>query len=180
MNALMLPLTFVVLASTEDDGSGKGVAAKAGKAILNGLKKPVVYSALLGLITALLGLNLPAILEATFTELGKTAAGLGLFSIGMTLFFTKPSFSKAVWVNVLCKNILVPLSVFAILVMLKESTDLTNQITLMMAISELIFPTILAQQYKTGEREMSSSMFLTTIISFFVLAAIIILRGITM
>lgn len=177
MNVVMLPLTAIVL-SANDTKDGK--RPSIGHQLLAGLKKPVVFAPIIGLITALLGLHLPVILEATFLELGKAAAGGGLFSIGLVLYFNKPSFSLAVWVDVLFKEVLIPLSIFAALLLAGESTDFVNQTTLTFMISQMIFPTIFAQQYGEGEREMASAIFLTTITSFFVMAIFMVARGMTL
>ena len=179
MMSCILPLTLVVLATTNEENANKSGWSKLMGAILSAFKTPVVIAELLGFVTALLNIHFPAMLENTFTQLGKASAGVGLFLIGLILYYNKPSFSKAVWINVICKEILVPFSAFVLLSVTGQKTDFINEITLIMAISEIMFPSILAQQYGEGQRELSSSMFVSTILSIFILAAIIILRGIT-
>lgn len=178
MFVVMFPLTFIVLAFTETNSSAS-TPQKVFNAFLKGLKTPVCWSAIVGLISSILNLHLPVIFEGTFLQLGKAAAGLGLFSIGLILYFAKPSLSKAVWFNVLTKEILVPISAFSVLLFVNEPGEIVNQVSLLMAISELVFPTILSTQYNEGTREMSSSMFLSTVVSIFVLVLIIVIRGIT-
>lgn len=174
---IALPITFIFLASTKNskDKSDSIILS----AIWNGIKNPIVVGEIVGIVTALLNLHLPAIYVNTFTQLGKAGAGLGLFTIGISLQQFKPEFTKVVWLNVLSKEIVVPLSAFLLLSFTGQSTALVNEITLTMMISEIIFPSILAQQYNTGQREISSSMFLSTITSFIVLALFIIIRGIS-
>lgn len=175
---IALPLTFIFLASTKKDSDNNGNIILS--SIWNGIKNPIVVGEVIGIVTALLNLHLPLIYVNTFTQLGKAGAGLGLFTIGISLQQFKPEFTKVVWLNVASKEIIVPLSAFLLLTLAGESTSLVNEIILTMMISEIIFPSILAQQYNTGQREISSSMFLSTIVSFIVLALFIIIRGISM
>lgn len=113
-------------------------------------------------------------------ELGKAAAGGGLFSIGLILYFNKPSFSRIVWFDVLVKEVVVPLSIMAVMMLAGESETLVNETTLTFMISQMIFPTIFAQQYGQGEREMASAIFLTTICSFFVMTVFFLVCGISL
>lgn len=177
MNVVMLPLTAIVL-SVNDKREDGHRHLSVFQTLWSGLKKPVVFSALLGLLTSLIGMHLPAIFSATFNELGKAAAGGGLFSIGLILYFNKPSFSKAVWGNVFMTEVVVPLSLFAALVISGQAKQFVDQTTLTFMISQMIFPSIFAQQYGEGQREMASSIFLTTILSFFVIAIYMTVRGV--
>ncbi|RRK09677.1 hypothetical protein D1831_11515 [Lactiplantibacillus garii] len=146
--------------------------------LITAFKKPVILATILGFVTAFLGLKLPVILTATFMQLGKTAAGLGLFSIGLILYAFKPSFSRLVWGDVIAKELLVPLSTMSLMLLMHEPTELINEIILTLMISQMVFPTILAQQYGEGEREMVSSIFLTTLFSFVVMAGFMFIRQI--
>lgn len=140
MMSCILPLTLVVLATTNEENANKSGWSKLMGAILSAFKTPVVIAELLGFVTALLNIHFPAMLENTFTQLGKASAGVGLFLIGLILYYNKPSFSKAVWINVICKEILVPFSAFVLLSVTGQKTDFINEITLIMAISEIMFP----------------------------------------
>lgn len=174
---IALPITFMFLASTKKDDAKKPNIVL--KSIWTGIKNPIVIGEIIGIITSLLNLHLPLIYVNTFTQLGKAGAGLGLFTIGISLQQFKPEISKAVCVNVITKEIIIPLSAFFLLTFAGENTALVNEITLTMMISEIIFPSILAQQYNTGQREISSAMFMSTIVSFVVLAIFIMMRGIS-
>ncbi|MFP7774342.1 AEC family transporter [Ligilactobacillus sp. LYQ112] len=179
LNAVQLPLTMLALTLATIKKTDN-LLVNVGQVVINGLKKPVIVGAFVGLVTALLGWRLPALAAPTFEELGKAAAGLGLFSIGLILWFNKPSFSGIVWFDVIVKELVMPLSVMVIMMLCGESRMFINEMTMTMMISQMIFPTIFSQQYGEGEQEMPSAMFLTTIGSFFALMCFIILRGISL
>lgn len=159
MNVVQVPVTLLLLSS---DSNNKTSFLKN---IQTAIKKPVVWAPVISFILVLVNVHLPSNLKGTFTLLGTATGGVALFASGAILFSQKVSISKSIISNVLLKNVVVPLIIFAALVFFHSHETLTNVTTITMAIPTASIPVILSVQYKKCQKEMASTLFFSTLFS---------------
>ncbi|GEO70324.1 AEC family transporter [Levilactobacillus acidifarinae] len=168
INVVLLPIIFAQMASI----SGEHVTF--GARVKQTLKKPLVFSALSAFILSMLGLQIPEQLVNTFTVLGKSSGGLAMFATGIILYSRDLKLTRQITINTLAKNIVVPCVIWGLMVLLRMPDDVIRVAVVTLAIPTATMPTSLAIKYKSGEAEMASTQFYTTIfavvsLSFFML-----------
>ena len=122
----------------------------------------------------MLGLQIPEQLVNTFTVLGKSSGGLAMFATGIILYSRDLKLTRQITINTLAKNIVVPCVIWGLMVLLRMPDDVIRVAVVTLAIPTATMPTSLAIKYKSGEAEMASTQFYTTIfavvsLSFFML-----------
>lgn len=165
INILLLPIVF----------SSLNLEHSFKKRVLDTFKKPLVLSALLGFILALLGWKMPTELINSFELLGKSAGGLAIFAIGIVLCTRKILIKRIVFLTVLEKNLLFPLIIWLIMLALHLPTELQKLVVLTLAIPTATMPTTLSIQYNVAESELASIQFWSTIFSFVTLSLFLLL-----
>lgn len=102
---LLVPITLIVLASGEGGAKeGHGLTS----AVTHALSQPLVFLPATGALLAILGVHLPKLVIDAVDEVGRAAAGVALFTLGLILSQTRPSLDREILFNVLAKNILQP------------------------------------------------------------------------
>lgn len=196
LNLILLPVAMVFLvnqpvnataspAAAGADGSngstGSTAAASAGarapsalaivgSSILKAIRQPVIWAPVLALVLLLCGVDMPEQIKGSFTLLGQATGGVALFSVGAVLFAQKVRISRAVMVNVLSKNILLPLIVFGLMHLVGVPLPSLNLVTIMLAIPTASICVILAVEYRVGEQEMASTLLVSTLASMLTMA----------
>ncbi len=168
MNLIQVPFCLVILAMAQSEGNaGQNGHKQAdlGRHIRTAVKEPVVWAPFLALIFILLNIHFPKALSDALTLLGKATGGVALFASGIVLFSQKVTLSKAVAVSVLCRNIVVPLILLMLALLLNIPKMQATEAVIAMAIPVASITVILAVQFKTAEREMASTLFLSTLLS---------------
>ncbi|WP_369403905.1 AEC family transporter [Secundilactobacillus silagei] len=167
INIIMLPMVFGALSR------GQSLGAR----IISTLRKPLVASALLGFILALLGWQMPPELAGSFELLGKGAGGLAIFATGIILFTRKILVNRVIVATVFSKNILFPVVIWALMLLIHAPSELQRIVVLTLAIPTATMPTSLAIQFKVNESELASTQFWSTVCSFVTLAAFLVALG---
>ncbi len=176
MNMIQTPFALIMLASDmplkEDQPPQRGMSQWR-PLVLHALKEPVVWLPLAGFILVLSGFHFAAPMRDSLAMLGNVTGGVALFSSGIILNAQKVTFSLPVAANVLAKNFIFPALIG--LGMFLAGTEATIRSVSLIA---LAIPTgstviILAVHYGVAEREMASSMFLSTLLSVISMAGFI-------
>jgi malonate transporter and related proteins len=130
------------------------------------LRNPIVLSILVGGVLLLLGIRLPAALAEGLDFLGKSAAGLALFAIGLFLSLSSWKdfqFKRSIIATVIKLGI-IP---FITLLLCKYVFTLTGtplQVSVMMsAMPSAIFCMVVANQYKFDEQATADAILLSSI-----------------
>lgn len=161
MNLIQVPITIMLLSVS----SKKDQKSSLMTSIKSALAEPVVWAPIASFILVLLGFELPTEFKESFMLLGQSTSGVALFASGAILFAQKVSISKDVVLNVLSKNILVPLVLMFLMIWTSNTKSLIDLVTITMAIPTASIPVILSVQYQTYEKETSSTLFFSTILS---------------
>ncbi|MCI5620695.1 MAG: AEC family transporter [Lachnospiraceae bacterium] len=76
----VIVLTFE--AETEEGAAGKRDMSKIREACVNILKNPIIIAIALGLVTALIGIDFPTVIDSTINNVAKMATPLALVALG--------------------------------------------------------------------------------------------------
>lgn len=167
MNLIQVPLALIFLAGSNNDSqkSNGNVFSIFINSIKNSLIQPVVWAPILAFILLLIGLDMPKFLKGSFILLGQSTGGVALFAVGAVLYAQKISVSVPVIINVLSKNIVLPLVILAMMIALSIPHVERSLVSVTLAIPTASIAVIFAVEYKTGEQEMASTLFWSTILS---------------
>lgn len=175
MNIIQVPATVIMLSGANQDDSQH---TTFGQTFVAAIKKPVVWAPILAFILCLLGLQISADWEKSFSTLGEATSGLALFSSGLVLYEKRPKLSGMVWFNTIGKLIVIPGIMFALMLAFHVDNTTLNESLVALAMPTAAVTSIFASQYKVHEQEMASTLFLTTVLSVVTLGVIILIRGI--
>ncbi len=171
INIILLPIAFALLDNVGNRKSIKKTQSfSINRRFIDTLKKPLVFSALLGFILSLVGLPMPTKLDSTFTVLGKAAGGLAMFTTGIILYFRKIHITRIVSKIVFIRNIILPGLVWIIMTLTSSPLNLRKIVILTLAIPTATMPTSLAIKYKTNESEIASIQLGSTAFAFVTLS----------
>ncbi|CAK7050740.1 MAG: hypothetical protein DESF_02133 [Desulfovibrio sp.] len=168
MNLVQVPLALIFLVGESGDGSSgqkKGPVSIVVDSITNAVKQPVVWAPVLAFVLLLAGLDMPKVLKGSFLLLGQATGGVALFAVGAVLFAQKVSMSLPVIINVICKNVLLPGLVLVVMIWLAVPVTERGLVAVTLAIPTASIAVIFAVEYRSGEQEMASTLFWSTILS---------------
>ncbi|OAT38267.1 AEC family transporter [Proteus myxofaciens] len=179
MNLIQVPLALVFLVGTDDENgkNKKSAFTIIGNSIKNAVIQPVVWAPILAFILLLIGLDMPKSLKGSFLLLGQATGGVALFAVGAILYVQKVSFSLPVIINVISKNILLPLIILAIMIAFAVPPIERGLVSVTLAIPTASIAVIFAVEYKTGEQEMASTLFWSTLLSVITMGGFIAFTG---
>lgn len=180
MNLIQVPLALVFLVGTNDSSPSpqkKNPLLIIFRSIKNALMQPVVWAPIFAFVLLLLGLDMPKYLKGSFILLGQATGGVALFAVGAVLYAQKVSISIPVIINVISKNILLPLIILVIMIALSVPHVERGLVSVTLAIPTASIAVIFAVEYKTGEQEMASTLFWSTILSVITMGGIIWFTG---
>lgn len=172
LNAIQTPVTIILLSTGNKNAvtttlhpTNKIQPSPIFKSILSAIKEPVVWAPLLALGIVLLKIKFPSVLINSFDLLGKATGGVALFSSGIVLYSYKVAFNKLIVLSVVAKNLLIPFAIWGIVVLLGFNPEIIKETVLTLSIPTGAIAIMLAIQYKEGEKEISSILFFSTILS---------------
>ncbi|MEG6502010.1 MULTISPECIES: AEC family transporter [unclassified Desulfovibrio] len=168
LNLVQVPLALIFLVGESGDSSSgqkKNPISIVADSIASAVKQPVVWAPVLAFALLLAGLDMPKVLKGSFLLLGQATGGVALFAVGAVLFAQKVSMSLPVIINVICKNILLPGLVLVVMIWLAVPVTERGLAAVTLAIPTASIAVIFAVEYKSGEQEMASTLFWSTILS---------------
>jgi malonate transporter len=146
--------------------------------IWRALKKPVFWAPMLGIILALLKLQLPAALEKGLAILGNATEGAALFVTGLVASAQSIRLTWDLGWAVLIKSFLQPALCLGIAVVLDAPHDLTKYLVLLAALPSGFFGPLLGAGYGAKSEVANSSLIVSTALSILTLPVwIIFLNG---
>lgn len=181
MNLIQVPLTMILLEHRTGGAKDRPAGAPPRtlrESVLSALKEPVVWAPFVALVLVLFGVGLPKAVTQAFGLLGTTTGGVALFASGVVLFAHKVAVDRGVAAVVLARNVVVPGVLLLILGAVGMNAAGVQQSVITMAIPSASIAVILAVQYRTAQKLMASTLFLSTILSLGTMAAFIALAGV--
>lgn len=172
MTLIQSPISIVLLM--------RGIGHEGGpwwRQLIEPAKEPMVWAPVLAILVVVAGIHFPAPILAAFNLLGGATAGVALFASGIVMYSQRVGFSWPIFVNVLMRNLIVPFTMWAILLLLGVSETLLRTTVLTMSIPIGSVVILLAIRFGTDEHEAASSLFISTIASVLTMALFIGLLG---
>lgn len=176
----IIPATLFLLelgtVAMSNESRGKGLQILA-SAIIKALKKPIVYSVILGLLVSLSGLSahLPKFIVSTLDIAAKSCNFVSLFAVGVAIYGTKVALTKKLTLNLLLKCIINPGIVWTLVMVFGLTGPRAEEMIFLLAMPTATTATILAYQWNVQEQEASSLYMATTALSIIVLPALLVL-----
>ena len=158
-------------------GSRPGIGAIARSAITSTLRKPYVWSPLVGTALVLLGVDLPTALENMLDLIGQTTSGVATFAAGLTLAAHRISLNAEVATNTLLKMFAQPALMAALVLALGVADPIAREGIVICALPSAVMPTILSTRYRVYESEASSTLVFTSLLMVVTIPIVILLSG---
>jgi malonate transporter len=119
----------------------------------------------LGVVLALAGLHLPALVDNAVEEIGKAAGGAALFILGMMMAQNPVRFGRNVLANLALKNFVQPAIMLGAALALKLDPTLTKEVFLIGVMPTATAASVLAQRYGVYGQEAASTTAASTLLA---------------
>jgi len=163
----VVPLTIILLSlhagqiASQSESSRRAILRN----VVEAVKQPVVWLPLLGFLTVLLDVAVPKLIDDSLQLLGNAASGVALFSAGIILSGYAVTISPQVLFLVFIKNILQPALVWGGLLVLGYTNPLLGEAAVTAALPMIVLLVMLSVQYRVGQKEAASALFISIIAS---------------
>jgi malonate transporter len=145
--------------------------------VFHSVSKPVVIAPLVGLVVALVGIQLNVVVSHALNLIGATAAGLACFVTGLVLSAQPLRLDATVGVGVFLKNILLPLVAYAITLALGMSGESAREAILLTAIPAGFFGMLFGLSYGVNSPAIGSTLTFSSLLSVITLTVAILLTS---
>jgi hypothetical protein len=175
---IMIPLTLVLVHVGLAGGKAQGNKAQGNKAqgnkaqggmtmlvvssLVDAVKQPLVWLPVAGAVLALAGVHLPQVLALSFDLIGKSAAGVALFTLGLILYGQRLRIDRDIALNALLKNIGQPAIFLGLTLLLGIHGAPARELFLTGAIPTATAASMLALRYRTYPDEAAASTLVST------------------
>ncbi|MEJ0091880.1 MAG: AEC family transporter [Methylocella sp.] len=175
-SVIMIPLTLVLVQIGLGAGKAEqNVGPLIARSLIDAVKQPVVWLPISGAVLALGGVHLPQVLELSFDLIGKAAAGVALFTLGLILYGQRLRLDRDIAFNALLKNIGQPAAMFGLTLLLGIHGAPARELFLTGAIPTATAASMLALRYRSYADEAAASTLVSTVGSVVTITVAIIL-----
>jgi predicted permease len=172
---IMIPLTLVLVQIGQGGKTQGSIAALIGRSLVDSVKQPVVWLPIAGAVLALSGVHVPQVLDLSFDLIGKSAAGVALFTLGLMLYGQRLHIDFDIALNALLKNIGQPAAMLGLTLLLGIHGPLAKELFLTGAIPTATAASMLALRYRTYADEAAASTLISTVGSIVTITLAIVL-----
>lgn len=172
---IVTPITLI-LVEMDTNKSGKAAGSSSAQvmtALWRAITKPVVLAPALGIAFSFSGVALGPVVQASFTLIGHTAAGVALFLTGLILSSQPFRMDSKVVTATVMADIVRPLLTFAIVKLLPLSDETAKTAILLGAIPSGFFGILFAVNYKLDSAAAGSMVLASTVFSAITLTVVI-------
>jgi predicted permease len=166
---LTVPLAVVLLAMDEAAKQSKsGAGASNGSPVLTGLgaglKSPLLWAPILGIMLTLSGHHLPMQVAACFDLIGSATSGVAVFAVGLVLAAHPILISKAVIFGSLARVSIQSALFLVLLRVLHVVSPFANDALLCCSFPLSNVVVLFAARYKAAEAESASMLLFSTVL----------------
>jgi predicted permease len=166
---LTVPLAVVLLAMDEATKQSKsGAGASNGSPVLTGLgaglKSPLLWAPILGIMLTLSGHHLPMQVAACFDLIGSATSGVAVFAVGLVLAAHPILISKAVIFGSLARVSIQSALFLVLLRVLHVVSPFANDALLCCSFPLSNVVVLFAARYKAAEAESASMLLFSTVL----------------
>ena len=165
---LVVP-TAIILLESESSGTGAASAASSShraqvlSGLKSGLKSPLLWGPVLGIVVVLVGLRIPKEVASCFAMIGSATSGVAVFTVGLTLAAHAFHLSKAVLLGTLGRITVQTAVLFALLHLLHVQSPFAREALVCCSFPLATIVVLLAAKYKAMEAESASALLLSTL-----------------
>ena len=174
------PLTVVMSEYNQQSastGKTRNIAVLVGRALVNSLKKPVVWAPVLATTLVLLGLSVPKEFVSMLNLIGAATSGVALFVSGLILAAYRLKMTVETVGNSLVKMLVQPLLMVFFVRAFGIDRPLSSEAILLCTLPTAVVPAMFALHYHAYEAEAASTLLLTTLAMIIVVPLAIALTG---
>ncbi len=165
---LVVP-TAIILLEMGSSGSEAGSATSSARRVQivsglkSGLKSPLLWAPVLGIVVVLVGLRIPKEVASCFAMIGSATSGVAVFTVGLTLAAHAFHLSKAVLLGTLGRITVQTAVLFALLHLLHVQSPFAREALVCCSFPLATIVVLLAAKYKAMEAESASALLLSTL-----------------
>jgi malonate transporter and related proteins len=165
---LVVP-SAIILLEVESSGDGAASAGASSRraqvlsGVKSGLKSPLLWGPVLGILTVLVGLRIPKAVAACFRMIGSATSGVAVFTVGLTLAAHSFHLSKAVLLGTLGRITVQTAVLFALLHLLDVQSPFAREALVCCSFPLATIVVLLAAKYRAMETESASALLLSTL-----------------
>jgi hypothetical protein len=161
---IMIPLTLVLVrVGVGGDKATGNTELLVVQSFADTVKQPVVWLAIAGAILALAGIHLPQDLALSFDPIGKSAAGVALFALGMILYGQRLRVDQDIALNALLKSVGQPAVFLGLILLLGIHGASARKLFPTGAILTTTAASMLALRYRAYADESAASTLVSTV-----------------
>ena len=161
---IMIPLTLVLVhVGLGGEKTQGGTVMLVVHSLVDAVKQPLVWLPVAGAVLALSGVHLPRVLALSFDLIGKSAAGVALFTLGLILYGQRLRVDRDIALNALLKNVGQPVIFLALTLLLGLHGAPARELFLTGAIPTATAASMLALRYRTYPDEAAASTLVSTV-----------------
>jgi predicted permease len=162
---LVVPAAIILL---ETSSSGTRAAPSSRRAqvlsgLESGLKSPLLWGPVLGIVVVLLGFRIPKPIASCFEMIGSATSGVAVFTVGLTLAAHAFNLSKAVVLATFGRITVQTAVLFALLHLLHVQSPFAREALVCCSFPLATIVVLLAAKYKAMEAESASALLLSTL-----------------
>jgi len=161
--------TAIILLEMASSGSGAASAASSShhahvlSGLKSGLKSPVLWGPVLGIVVVLAGLRIPKDIASCFEMIGSTTSGVAVFTVGLTLAAHAFHLSRMVVLSTIGRVTIQTFVLFVLLHLLHVDSPFAREALVCCSFPVATIVVLLAAKYKTMEAESASTLLLSTL-----------------
>jgi predicted permease len=160
----VIPLSIIFLEMNRaHDSSAPGQDSPISMGIKGGLKSPLLWAPVLGILSVLAGIHIPKEVSSSLAMIGSATTGVAVFTVGLLLASHAFQFSKAVVLGTIGRITIQTAMLFALLQWMHVSGPFAREALVRASFPMATIVVLFAAKYKTLEEETASILLLSTI-----------------
>jgi len=165
---LVVP-TAIILFEMESSGNvatseaSSSHRAQVLSGLKSGLKSPLLWSPVLGIVVVLVGLRIPKDIASCFQMIGSATSGVAVFTVGLTLAAHAFRLSRAVVLSTVARVTVQTFVLFVLLHLLHVQGPFAREALVCTSFPLATIVVLLAARYKAMEAESASALLLSTL-----------------
>ena len=171
---VILPATVILTHTGQDSATATRLEIVLGS-LRSAITNPIVWLPLLGVILSLLRLSLPPSLGLSAETIAKSAGGTSLFALGLLLYGEPVRINANVLANIGLKNFLQPALMVLAALLFRLPPAIAEQALLTGAAPAATAASIFALKSNTYAADAASTVFISTVLSIFIVAILVAL-----
>jgi malonate transporter and related proteins len=169
------PITLAILEASRRSDGGSFALRNVGLALIHSIKKPIVWSPLLGVVFSYGGLHLPSFIQRSLAVMGSAADGSALVLTGLVVSAQKFEIGETTLAAVFLKNALQPALALGLALLIHLPVELMRYIIVISAIPCGFFGVVFGKGFDSNPKLASSGLIASYVIGIGTLAAWIVI-----